>query len=285
MTKKVAVVTDSTATIPPEWMEKYGIKFAPSLVLWDGEELRDVIDLSPEDFFNRLENSSSHPTTSQPTPLDFKNIYSDLLDQGYDILSIHLSAKLSGTMSSAIQAKDMLGNKNIEIIDTQSISFGEAWPVLMAVEAAEQGKSLAECTQIAEKASQHTGIYLTVKTLKYLHRGGRIGGAQRLLGSALSMKPILTIADGLIEPVDKIRTRKKALRQLVDVVVENVSGKENVHMAFLHANALEDAQKVMEMTSEKIEITNSIFSAVSPTIGTHTGPGTVGIAYMAGYKP
>ncbi|MBT3240478.1 MAG: DegV family protein [Chloroflexi bacterium] len=284
MANKVAIVTDSTATIPEKWIKKYGIKFAASLVLWDGEELRDGIDITPDKFFIRLANSSTIPTSSQPSPADFKSIYEKLIKKGYDILSIHLSPKLSGTMASAEQAKQMLPKANIEIVNTWSVSMGEGWPILMAAEAAKAGKTLAECKKIAEDAVAHTGIYLTVNTLEFLHRGGRIGGAARLLGSALRLKPILTVAGGQIEPVEKIRTRKKALKRLVAVVGEEIKGKENIHVAALHANALEDAEQVMEMVKKEYDVTESLIAAVAPTIGTHTGPGTIGLAYMAGYK-
>ncbi len=284
MANKVAIVTDSTATIPEKWIKKYGIEFAPSLVLWDGEELRDGIDITPDDFFIRLANSSTIPTSSQPSPGDFHAIYEKLLKKGYDILSIHLSPKLSGTMDSAEQAKKMLPKENIELVNTWSVSLGEGWPILMAAKAAKAGKTLAECKKIAEDAVTHSGIYLTVNTLEFLHRGGRIGGAARLLGSVLSLKPILTVAEGQIEPVEKIRTRKKALKHLVAVVGEQIQDKSNIHMAVIHANALEDAERVMEMVKEKYDISESLITAVAPTIGTHTGPGTIGLAYMAGYK-
>ena len=283
MTNSVALVTDSTAYLPRDWVEKYNIPIAPSLVIWDGEELRDYIDLTAEQFFTRLAASDSLPTTSQPSPAVFKEIYEDLLAKGHDILGVHISHKLSGTFSSAEQAKAMFPEANIENIDTLSASMGEGWPLLMGLRAAKDGKSLAECRQVVEEASKHVDVLLTVNTLEFLHRGGRIGGASRLLGTALSLKPVLEINDGQVEPVENIRTRKKSLARLVEVALERIGDKQPVYLAVLHAHAREDAENVMEMIVSKLECRMNLITDVAPTIGTHTGPGTIGIAYMAGY--
>ncbi|MEJ2484125.1 MAG: DegV family protein [Anaerolineales bacterium] len=283
MANKVALITDSTAYIPRDWIDKYGIKVAPSVVIWDGEELRDWYDITAEEFFNRLEKSSTLPTTSQPTPAYFKSIYDDLVAEGKDILGVHISHKLSGTFSSAEQAKAMLPEANIENVDTLSASMGEGWPLLMAVRATQDGKTLAECKKIVEDASKHTGILLTVNTLEFLHRGGRIGGAKRLLGSALNLKPLLQVVDGQIEPAENVRTRKKSLNRLADLAVERIGDRRPIYMAAIHANALEDAEMVLEQVSKQLPLKEQIVTNVAPTVGTHTGPGTVGIAYMAGY--
>lgn len=283
MGNKVALITDSTAYVPKDWIDKYGIKIAPSVVIWDGEELRDWYDITAQEFFARLAKSSTMPTTSQPTPAYFKNLYEELLDSGHDILGVHISHKLSGTFSSAEQAKAMFPGANIENVDTLSASMGEGWPLLMAVKAARDGKSLAECRAIVEDAAGHTGIVLTVETLEFLHRGGRIGGAQRLLGTALNFKPILEVADGRIEPVERVRTRKKSLNRLVELAIERIGDQRPVYMAAIHANAPEDAKMVLEMVSEEIPLKAKLVTDVAPTVGTHTGPGTVGLVYMAGY--
>ncbi|HAY84202.1 MAG TPA: DegV family protein [Chloroflexi bacterium] len=283
MANKVALVTDSTAYIPRDWLDKYGVKVAPSVVIWDGEELRDWYDITAEQFFTRLENASTLPTTSQPTPAYFKSLYDELLAEGKDILGVHISHKLSGTFSSAEQARAMLPEANIENVDTLSASMGEGWPLLMAIKAAQEGKSLAECKKVVEEASKHTGILLTVNTLEFLHRGGRIGGAKRLVGSALNLKPILEVVDGRIEPAESIRTRKKSLARLAELVQERIGDRRPIYMAAIHANAQDEAEMVLDMIAEKLPLKARMVTAVAPTVGTHTGPGTVGIAYMAGY--
>jgi DegV family protein with EDD domain len=283
MANKVALVCDSTAYLPREWVEKYKIPIAPSVVIWDGEELRDYIDLTADEFFSRLATSNTLPTTSQPTPAYFKSIYEDLLGKGHDILGVHISHKLSGTFSSAEQAKAMFPNANIENIDTLSASMGEGWPLLMGIRAAEDGRSLAECRQIVEEACKHVGVLLTVETLEFLHRGGRIGGASRLVGTALSLKPLLEIKDGQVEPLENIRTRKKSLARIVEVALERIGNQRPIYLAVLHANAYENAEKVMEMATAQLDCKQTLIADVAPTVGTHTGPGTIGIAYMAGY--
>ncbi len=283
MGNKVAIITDSTAYLPRDWIDKYGIKIAPSVVIWDGEELRDWYDITAKDFFARLAKSSTMPTTSQPTPAYFKSLYEELLESGHDILGVHISHKLSGTFSSAEQARAMFPDANIQNVDTLSASMGEGWPLLMAVKAAQDGKSLEECRAVVEEASKFTGILLTVETLEFLHRGGRIGGAQRLLGTALNFKPILAVLDGRIEPVERVRTRKKSLNRLAELAIEKIGDSKPVYMGAIHANAPEDAEMVLEMVAEKVPLKARLVTDVAPTVGTHTGPGTVGLAYMAGY--
>ncbi len=283
MGNQVAIVTDSTAYLPRDWIDKYGVKVAPSVVIWDGEELRDWYDITAQEFFERLSKSSTMPTTSQPTPAYFKGLYEELLAEGKDILGVHISHKLSGTFSSAEQAKALFPDAYIENVDTLSASMGEGWPLLMAVRAARDGKSLEECKAIVEEACKYTGIQLTVETLEFLHRGGRIGGAQRLLGTALNFKPILEVIDGRIEPVERVRTRKKSLARLAELTLERIGDARPVYMAAIHANSPEDAEYVLEQVAESIPLKARLVTDVSPTVGTHTGPGTIGLAYMAGY--
>ncbi len=200
-----------------------------------------------------------------------------------DILGVHVSHKLSGTFASAEQARALFPDANIENVDTLSVSMGEGWPLLMAARAAQAGKSLAECRRVVEEASKHTGILLTVETLEFLHRGGRIGGASRLIGTALNFKPILEVRDGRIEPREKVRTRKKSLHRLADLVVEEIGTQRPVYLALIHANAVEDAELVLEIIGDKLPLKSRIVTSVSPTVGTHTGPGTIGVSWMAGY--
>ncbi|MCJ7624475.1 MAG: DegV family protein, partial [Anaerolineaceae bacterium] len=190
---KVALVTDSTTYLPAEYLEKYVIRMAPASVIWAGEELQDGIDILPAEFYARLETAREMPTTSQATPAAFKEVFEELLSKGYDILTIVISNKLSGAAGSAKQVMQMMPDANIELIDSLSGAMGAGWPILEAAKAATRGANLAECKAIAEKALKNVGILLTVATLDYLHRGGRIGGAKHFLGTVLNLKPILEI--------------------------------------------------------------------------------------------
>jgi DegV family protein with EDD domain len=284
MSKKVALVTDSTTYLPSAYLEKYVIRVAPALVIWAGEEMQDGVDIQPGEFYSRLETDKEIPTTSQATPIKFKTIFEELVADGYDILTIVISSKLSGTVPSAQQAMQMMPEANIELIDSLSGSMGAGWPLLEAAKAAAAGASLAECKAIAENALENVGVLLTVATLDYLHRGGRIGGAQRLLGSVLQMKPILELVDGGFEGLERVRTYKKAQNRLVELLQDRIAGRSPVRLAVLHANAPEVANRLCEQASEVVNPIETVLTDVSPAVGVHLGPGTVGMAFMAGIE-
>jgi DegV family protein with EDD domain len=281
---KVAIVTDSTAYIPPDLLKQYNITVAPQVLIWGDETFQDGVDIQPDDFYRRLETAKVMPTTSQVSPATLKTIFEKLIAEGYDVLGIFLSAKLSGTMQSAIQAREMLANAadKIVFVDSCTTAMAMGFHVLTAARLAQSGAGLDECRKLAEEARKHTGVYFVVDTLEFLRRGGRIGGAQALLGSALNIKPLLALEDGRIESVEKIRTKGKALDRLVEIVVEKVAGRTPVRIATLHANAEAEARAVLEAATARLDPVEKFLTSVSPVIGTHAGPGTVGLAYMAG---
>lgn len=279
---KVAIVTDSTAYIPDDLVQKHQIRVAPQVLVWGNETLRDGVDIQPEEFYTRLEKASIMPTTSQVTIGSFKDVFEELHSQGYDILAILISSKLSGTVDSAVQARDMLPEAHIEIVDSFTTAMALGFIDLLASRAAEEGASLAECKALAERATQHTGIVLAVNTLEFLHRGGRIGGGTRFLGTALNIKPVLEVTGGQIEAVERVRTRKKSLSRIVDLTEERIAGRQPVRLAALHANAPEEARALLEEAKERFGAIETVFSQVSPVVGTHAGPGTLGLAFLAG---
>ena len=281
---KVAIVTDSTAYIPPDLLKQYNITVAPQVLIWGDETFQDGVDIQPDDFYRRLETAKVMPTTSQVSPATLKIFFEKLVGEGYDVLGIFLSAKLSGTMQSAIQAREMLANAadKIVFVDSYTTAMAMGFHVLTAARLAQSGAGLDECRKLAEEARKHTGVYFVVDTLEFLRRGGRIGGAQALLGSALNIKPLLALEDGRIESVEKIRTKGKALDRLVEIVVEKVAGRTPVRIATLHANAEAEARAVLEAATARLDPVEKFLTSVSPVIGTHAGPGTVGLAYMAG---
>lgn len=276
---KVAIVTDSTGYIPKELIEQYKIPVAPLVVIWGDETLRDDIDIKPVEFYNRLKTAKVMPSTSQPPVPDFTNIFERLHGEGYEILAILISNFLSGTIASAEQAKQNFPEATIEIFDSKSTAMSMGFQVLAAARAAADGASMAECLATVEKARDNSGILFAVDTLEFLHRGGRIGGASRYLGTALQLKPLLTLDEGKIEALERVRTKKKAQTRLSDIVVERLVGKSNIRLATLHANAAEDANALLEKTCDRLDVVEKIYSEVSPVIGTHVGPGTVGLAY------
>ncbi|MDH5605723.1 MAG: DegV family protein [Anaerolineae bacterium] len=285
MANKVAIVTDSTAYIPKDRLASITCEIAPALVIWEGEDLRDGFDIQPDEFYKRLKTAKEMPTTSQPSPGAFKEVFEGLLAKGYDILGVFISSKLSGTFASAQQAKGMLPDANIELVDTLSASMGAGWPILLAGEAANKGASLAECKKIVEDAIKHVGVLLTVDTLEFFHRGGRISGVERFVGTALKFKPILElVSDGTLIPLEKARTRTKAINRLLELMVDRIGGRSPVYLASIHCDDLEMAKEVLERAKALVDVKDTLISPVSPAVGTHTGPGTIGLVFLAGYK-
>ncbi len=276
---KVAIVTDSTACIPAERIKQYNITVLPLILHWGTETLLDGVDIQPAAFYERLAKATVMPSTSQAAPAVFEKAFRSLLDQGYDVLAPLLSGKLSGTMASAMQAKNEIGSDRIVLVDTLTTAMAMGFIVLEAARAIEQGASLAETAQVAERATSRSGVLLTVDTLEFLHRGGRIGGAQHLLGTALNLKPILEIADGRVESVEKIRTRSKAQARMLEIAARRI-GDKPVRLAVLNANCEGDAQNIIENAKTKLNVLESYITPVSPVLGTHVGPGTTGITYL-----
>ncbi len=192
----IAIVTDSTAYIPNDLVRKYGIHVAPQILIWGEETIRDGVDIMPEAFYERLKTATVMPTTSQVTIAYFHELFQKLAAEGKQILAVLVSSKLSGTISSAVQAKEMLPQAQIEIVDSLSTAMALGFQVLAAARADEAGKNFAQVAEVARSGAAHTGIVIAVETLEFLHRGGRIGGAARLLGTALNLKPVLELVDG-----------------------------------------------------------------------------------------
>jgi len=281
---KVAVVIESTTKLPEEMAAKYNLPAPPAIIIWGDEELRDGIDIQPKEFYERLATAKHHPSTSQATPIMFKEAYEPLIIAGKDILTITISSKLSGMYSSAVQAKNMFPKANIEVVDTLTAVLGIVWPLKKTLEAAESGASLAECKSIIEKCVKPTGLLLVPETLEYLHKGGRIGAASKFIGSALKLNPILEVRDGAFEGLERVRTQKKALNRMIEILVEQIDGRTPVYLCVAHANAPDVATKLLADAEAMVEAKGSYITSVSPAIGVHLGPGTVAIAFMAGIE-
>lgn len=279
---KVAIVTDSTAYLPTEIIERYQIQAIPLSVIWDGETYLDGIDITPSQFYNRLEKSTTLPSTSQPPVGEFKKCFSSLLESGKDVLAILISSGVSGTVNSAIQAQAELDPSRIEVIDSQTAAMATGLHVLAAARKAAEGGTLEEVTQVAINAQHHTDVVFVVDTLEFLHKGGRIGGAKRFLGTMLNIKPILEMDGGKIEAVEQVRTQKRALDRMAELIKEKAAGEEPLRMAVFHSNVPEFAQKLKEDTQALFSPEEIYISELSPAIGTHVGPGTLAIACMHG---
>lgn len=279
---KVAIVTDSTACIPKELRTQYQIQVGPQVLIWGNETFEDGVDIVPDEFYKRLSTTKIMPSSSQVAFKSFETIFKDIQERGDQVLAILISEKLSGTIDTAVKVKQFLADAAIEIVDSQTTAMAMGFIVLEVAKAAEQGASLAECKALAENLRGNTGIVFAVDTLEFLHRGGRIGGATRLLGSALNIKPILELTGGRIEPLEKVRTRSKSIGRIVEIIAEHVGERKPVKLATMHANSQEDAIQLEALATKKIDADESILTDLSPVVGTHVGPGTLALAYIAG---
>lgn len=278
---KIAIVTDSTSFLPSDLIKKHNITVTPQVLIWDEETLQDGVDIQPSEFYTRLKNSKTMPTTSQVSPNVMQSTFQSLVDKGYEVVGIFVSSKLSGTLQSAAQGKEHMGaaGDKVALVDSYATSMSLGLIALAAARAAESGANLKDTVAIAEKAKQNSGLFFAVDTLEFLHRGGRIGGAQRFIGSALNLKPILALKEGKVEGVERIRTKSKAHDRVLELIVEQVTGKPNIRLASLHANAGEEAKALLDRTAQQVKPVEMIFAEASPVVGTHAGPGMVGLAY------
>ncbi len=284
MASKIAVMTDSTAYIPKKLCDQYSITVAPQVLIWGKDTYQDGVDIQPDEFYTRLKTDKVMPTTSQVSPATMKSTFEYLIAGGFEVLGIFLSSKLSGTIQSAMQAKEMMGKagEKVTYVDSETTAMAMGFQVLAVARALADGATLKDAVALADEARTHTGVYFAVDTLEFLHRGGRIGGAQRFLGTALNMKPVLMVQDGHVEAVERIRTKSKALDRVLELVMEETKGKSPIHLATLHASAEQEARELLDKASKSMNAIESVLTTVSPVVGTHAGPGTVGLAYMAG---
>lgn len=275
----VAVATDSTANIPDEYVEDLHIHVIPQCLNWEEDTFLDGIDITPTEFYQRLGQAKELPTTSQPSAGEFHEFFGKLAETNQAIIGVFISEHLSGTIDSALTAADMMPDFPIEIIDSQSASMGLGFITMAVARALKEGANYEEAAQLARDLIPVTHAVFVVDTLEYLHRGGRIGGAQRLLGSVLSMKPLLHLEGGRIEPLARIRTKRKAIEKLLDVVAADTEGKGKLHASVIHAAAPKEAEQFKRQVRERLDPVELITSELSPVVGTHTGPGLVGLGY------
>jgi DegV family protein with EDD domain len=281
---RIAIVTDSTAYIPEPLLQQYGITVAPQVLIWGENTYNDGIDIQPDDFYTRLKTASVMPSTSQVSVVAVQRIFEGLVGKGFEVLGVFISSKFSGTMQSAIHGREALGlaAEKVTLVDSQAAAMALGFQALAAARAAEAGASIQDLKELVEKSRAHVGIYFAVETLEFLHRGGRIGGAQRFIGSALNLKPILALRDGRIEAEDRVRTKSKAVDRVLELVTRDVKGKSNIRLATVHANAEAEATELLGRAARNVGAIEQIVASLSPVVGAHTGPGTVGLAFMAG---
>lgn len=279
----VGIVTDSTADLPPELARSRSITVVPLTLHFESKSLLDGIDITPPDFYRQLPAATTHPTTSQPSPARFAEAYKKLLTDHEAVVSIHISEKLSGTFDSARQGADLTDPKRVHVIDSQLVSMSLGLVALAAAEMVQQGMTAESIEQKVLAMRQQVQTYFSVATLEFLRRGGRIGRASAFLGSVLQVKPVLCIRDGLVTPLERVRTFDRALNRVVDLVRAVDRGK-GVCAIVGHADAAHDAERVareLEPITETLMI-----QPLGPVVGAHAGPGVVGVGcYPADLLP
>jgi DegV family protein with EDD domain len=277
--KKVAVATDSVANLTPELVERYDIKVIPQCLNWEENTYLDGVNITAAEFYEKLGTAKELPTTSQPSAGEFIEFFEHLAEQCESIVCIVVSDHLSGTLDSATTAVEMMPDFPIEVVDSRSASMGQGFIALAAARAAEEGKNHTEVADVARRLVPITHAVFVVDTLEFLHRGGRIGGARRLLGSVLSIKPLLHLVDGKIEPLASVRTKRKALGRALEIIEADTTGKGPLHAAVLHAANPDEANQFAQAVQERLQPVELVQTELTPVIGTHTGPGLVGLAY------
>ncbi|HET9287661.1 MAG TPA: DegV family protein [Gaiella sp.] len=277
-----AIVLDSTSDFVHARDRHANMRLVPLYVLFDGEPLRDHVDIGPEEFYERLAAAKTLPTTSQPTPADFLACYEELAAAGFErIWSLHLTSKLSGTFESAQRAAEQLEGDRVRLVDTETASLAVALLAEAIDRRLEQGTTDDEIARLVDRFKGSNRVVFTVATLEYLQKGGRIGKAQALAGSLLNVKPILTVEDGVIVPLGRVRGRQKALEEFAKVFVAETEDRDGLRIAIAHANAPEWIDVLTDMARKvRPKATLELVELLGAVVGTHAGPGAVGFFWF-----
>jgi DegV family protein with EDD domain len=278
--RHIALITDSTCDIPDDLVARYGIRITPLYLIWGTEQFRDRFEITPREFYMRLASSSVHPTSSQPVAADFMALLDEARAGGAEAaVIITISSQLSGTVESARQAAAQ-SEMPVRVVDSKSGGMAFGWQVIAAARAREAGGDAAAMVDAADRARSTMQIIFFVDSLDYLHRGGRIGGAARLVGSALNLKPVLYVDHtvGRVEPGERIRTRRRALDRVYEVFFERMDVARPLHVAVIHSNAPDLAEALRERVVADHDPAELLLTGISPVMGTHIGPGAVGLA-------
>jgi DegV family protein with EDD domain len=267
------VVTDSTSDVPAGWCSRYGIEVVPLRVLFGEESFRDQVELTTDEFFSRLRRASRLPTTSAPSPGDFAAVYERLSRECDGVVSIHISGSLSGTVEAARVGARTLDGFPVHVVDSRCLTVCVAFLCRIAA----QASSLEEAVRLVEERVPRQRILALLDTLRYLEMGGRIGPARALLGTVLDLKPILGMADGQVQPLDRVRTRARAIRRLGELLRQDLPLE---HLAVMHAQAPEDAERIRADLARELPDLSVEIGEIGAVLGTHVGPGAVGLAYI-----
>lgn len=277
--KRIAIVTDSAASVPPELAKEAELEIVPVGIQIDNRFLREGIDITAEEFYAQLEDKENI-TTSQPSPGDFLEVYNRLVDKAKEIISIHVTSKQSGTVQLVELLKENIPIR-ITVVDSESASMGQGFVALAAARAALRGMGREEILDIIKRVKQKTAVFVAVPTLKYLARSGKVSRVQAMVASLLAIKPILGVKDGLVQAIDKKRSFGQALERMIALVQERFP-TEKLTIAVLHSNALEMAEEFKQRVESQLRCAQVFVAEMGASLAVHGGQGMLGIAAYAG---
>jgi len=283
MPNRIALITDSTCDIPAEWREEFDIEVIPLNVIWGTEQFLDGVELSAEDFYKRLEVDKVIPSTSQPSPQVFRDAYAKAAEKGYEeILVITISEAMSGTIQSARQAAEDAPIP-VRVVNSKTNSMGLGWQVIAAARAQAAGGGLEEMLTAADEVRHNMVYFITLDTMVYLAKGGRIGTATKLLTNVLQIKPLIYVnrETGTVAPSIPARSRKNAINGLVKQFFKHINTDKPLHITVLHNAAFEEAKELAERVKQEFKPKEIFISIVSPILGVHTGPKAIALCGYA----
>lgn len=272
------VITDTTCNLAPELIEEYHIPTAPIAIQFGEETYDEFVNLGRDLFYRRIEETGKIPTTSQPSPAWFAKQYRQAAETGSPVLVITVTAKHSGTHSSATLARSLVPDADVEVFDSAAVSLGTGWMVLEAVKMAAEGATRSAVVQRLARIRKESFLFLTPATLKYLQMSGRVGKLQGAIASLLNVKPIIALKDGMLEVKETVRTRGKALERLVSLAEEAV-GKALIRMGVVHARSPQDGRRLLDMVTARLNCEATMIADLVPSLAVHGGPGVVGLAF------
>ena len=279
---QVHIVTDSSSHIPEALRMELGIHVVRLPYVWNGVTYLDEVDIGPREFYARLRESKSLPTTSGPTPGLFRETLEELVIGGESILLIHVGSEFSSTHKTAKLARDMFPSANIQLIDSHSNALGLGYQVLAIARGARRGRNLDELIQLSRELRERTGVVFSVADVDYIQRGGRISFGQRVLASFLNVTPLMQIENGPVNVIGRVRTSRRAIEKLVDIVEGKTQRIRPVRIGVHHADNEKGAFQLRRLVEERIDPEELILEELTPILGIHTGPGALGLAYCIG---
>ncbi|MCL4236893.1 MAG: DegV family protein [Anaerolineae bacterium] len=278
MSSPVALVTDSTCNLPHDLAAQHHIYMAPLYVLWGEESYRDGVDITEAELFSRLAVARELPKTSQVSPQDFADLYRRAreTENAEEVVCGVISSSISGTYASAMQAREMV-DFPVHVVDTRQTSWALGFAMLAAARARDAGQGAEAVAEALRETATRTHLLFIVESLDYLHKGGRIGGASRLLGTALNIKPVLELRDGVVQPVDKVRTRKRATEYILTHIGQVAGGKQMARLSIIHGGVEDEARALRDAAVARYNPGEAYISYATAVLGVHVGPGALGI--------